>query len=699
MIIFNKMKISQKLSLILGMVITTFILIIFSIVFKNSYSVTLRQAEEIGRQISYVNQQNIMENLKNIELIEDIIVREVEYLIKNDSIEREDVVGMLLEALDQNPNIEGIGIAYEPNAFDGKDFENHNTPGSNEKGVFMPFVFGDTVTITHDEETVMDWYNIPRDTQTTLLSDPTMYNVFGDEEVMVVTVAKSIMRDGKFVGAITTDVSVDFIQHTIEKVSPYGGYAYVLDSNGNYISHGKDKEKMLENILVSSPNMEEITTNAYVEEQTALLTTPDGIKELEIIIPIGLDTSDTKWLFGTAIPEKNIMVDYYALRTTLFLLAVIAIIGILAISMLVIKNSLKGLQVTNEHLGFISHGDLSKDVPDTYLKRKDEVGQMANSVTAMKHALENMILGIIQQARKMDSITETIVLTLDKLGIDVADISSTTQDLSAGMEETSASTQEVNATANEIEKLAGIVSDKAGEGNKLISEIYQKSNLSKTNFENSQKNVFAIYNETRAELLDSLEEVKIIDQIGLLSNSIIAITEQTNLLALNAAIEAARAGESGRGFSVVADEIRKLAENSRQTVVEIQEITAQSVETVAKLSNDASKILDFMDVEVIKDYETMLNTTEDYTKDIGTIENLINQYSEISQELFTSIRGVIRAIDEVAIANNDGTEGALSIAGKTLNISEETNQIISLSAESKHTVDELNKLVGQFKIK
>ena len=111
--------------------------------------------------------------------------------------------------------------------------------------------------------------------------------------------------------------------------------------------------------------------------------------------------------------------------------------------------------------------------------------------------------------------------------------------------------------------------------------------------ENRQK-VQTMLGEIRGRLEQALEEAKVVEQIGVLADSILAITGQTNLLALNASIEAARAGEAGKGFAVVAEEIRVLAEQSKDAVANIQAVTENVDNAVANLANDSNHLLDFV---------------------------------------------------------------------------------------------------------
>ncbi|WP_373899387.1 methyl-accepting chemotaxis protein [Haloimpatiens sp. FM7315] len=358
----------------------------------------------------------------------------------------------------------------------------------------------------------------------------------------------------------------------------------------------------------------------------------------------------------------------------------------------------KSLKNSVETLRIVAEGDFSVKISKKYLNRKDEIGQLFKAIDTMKVSVREIVSGVIAGSKQSLGISETVDRAVSKLNENIENVSSTIQEVSAGMEETAASAEEMNATASEIEKGIEEVTDKTQNvANKSI-EISNKATELKINSENSKKEAVRLYEENQRQLEKAIEKSKSVQQINVLSEAILSITSQTNLLALNAAIEAARAGEAGKGFAVVAEEVRKLAEESNETANEIQNITKVVVDSVENLSTNSNNILEFMNKNVIPDYNNFVKTGDMYSEDADHYKAISEDLSAITEEILASVQNMIEIISSVSKATSQGAEGATDIAEKTTVVTEKTEELLLKADESKTQAENLMKLISKFKI-
>ena len=389
--------------------------------------------------------------------------------------------------------------------------------------------------------------------------------------------------------------------------------------------------------------------------------------------------------------------SYVTGRMTLFIISTLieGIIVVLLLIMIIIS-IIRPLKKCISSIGVMEQGDFSQAMGTALLKRRDDFGKLAASLESMRNEMSGLIGEVKSQATEITRMVQEIDDNIQALDEEIENVSATTEELAAGMEETEASSEEINAMSHEIESAAKSIATRSQDGATEADDIRDRAvGIKKTTTEND-KRTKAIHAEINEGLTKALEDIKVVDQIGVLAESIMEITGQTNLLALNASIEAARAGEAGKGFAVVADEIRVLAEQSKAAVVHIQDVTKNVVESVTNLADGAKKLLEFVGTDVVDSFAGFSDMADSYSNDAGSIDALVTDFSASSEQLLASINGVMDAIGEVSKAATEGATGTNDIAEKTGVVVEKAAEIKEKAEAAHHAADKLQQNVEHF---
>lgn len=379
-----------------------------------------------------------------------------------------------------------------------------------------------------------------------------------------------------------------------------------------------------------------------------------------------------------------------------FFIVILAITTALGISLYIIKNIRKSMSSLSLTLNSMKNGDFTVEIPEDVRSVKDEIGVMSMDVFLMQGSLKKLIEMVKNEAI---NVNQNVNGSLDNINImnnNLEDVSARTEELAANMEETAACSEEMTAATQEIERAIDTIAKNSQKGAVEVLNINKRASDTKESVNIAQKKADDIFDGTKGELEKAIENSKIVTQINVLSQSIMAITEQTNLLALNAAIEAARAGEAGKGFSVVAEEIRKLAEQSKEAVIEIQNITTKVIDSFTELTGSSNKLLQFVSTDVYEDYKTMLEVADKYKEDANFVENLVTEFSSTSEELLASIHDVLKTIDEVAQAASDGAEGTTDISQRIADVTLKSSNVLDLSNKSQDSSEKLKQEISKF---
>ena len=389
--------------------------------------------------------------------------------------------------------------------------------------------------------------------------------------------------------------------------------------------------------------------------------------------------------------------SYVTGRMTLFIISTLieGIIVVLLLIMIIIS-IIRPLKKCISSIGVMEQGDFSQAMGTALLKRRDDFGKLAASLESMRNEMSGLIGEVKSQATEITRMVQEIDDNIQALDEEIENVSATTEELAAGMEETAASSEEINAMSHEIESAAKSIATRSQDGATEADDIRDRAvGIKKTTTENDERTK-AIHAEINEGLTKALEDIKVVDQIGVLAESIMEITGQTNLLALNASIEAARAGEAGKGFAVVADEIRVLAEQSKAAVVHIQDVTKNVVESVTNLADGAKKLLEFVVTDVVDSFAGFSDMADSYSNDAGSIDALVTDFSASSEQLLASINGVMDAIGEVSKAATEGATGTNDIAEKTGVVVEKAAEIKEKAEAAHHAADKLQQNVEHF---
>lgn len=491
------------------------------------------------------------------------------------------------------------------------------------------------------------------------------------------------------------------------------GYFWIDQSDGtNIVLLGSDTE--------GTNRMEAKDANGYhMVKEIIRVAVEDGGGYADYVFPKEGETESSPkrsysayyepfdWVVGTGnytdyiddeIAEQDKIFSAYAMKRAYMLIGIcLAFLVIVLILAGGIANDItKTLKRIMEQIRVIAGGDLTHEMKAGDLKRKDDFGELANALSSMRKTMQGLIGQVKAGSGSIHSVVHDINSNMSQLNSEIEDVSATTQELAASMQETASSADQISEMSGEIEEAAKSIAIRAQSGAESAEDIHRRASEAKDTAGENRQKVTRMLEEIRTGLENALEKAKVVDQIGVLAEAILNITGQTNLLALNASIEAARAGEAGKGFAVVADEIRNLAEQSQETVTNIQNVTDSVSTAMNNLSVDANRLLSFVDTEVVESFDLFEQMAEAYNKDAANVNDLVSDFSATSEELLASIDGILGLIKGISEAANDGAAGTSNIAEKTVNIVNGSSDVLARAREAGNSAEDMQKNVTSF---
>jgi methyl-accepting chemotaxis protein len=462
---------------------------------------------------------------------------------------------------------------------------------------------------------------------------------------------------------------------TVEQISLVEKYA--LD-NENF---GNTRANIL-NLLVTG-RLDEATFLFGKVEEARIVT----LKNVDDMINQNIDIADK-----VNMESNKAFRHSYQLMIALIIGALMIAIGLgLILSNYITKSLKRGVDFAKS----LSEGNLAGKIK---IKSKDEFGVLGEALNIASQNTLVLVKKLNAIIKQLSSSSEELSMASGEISDKVMNINSSVFQISEGMSSTSTSTQKVSASGEEIEKSIMEIEKKSKIANDESYEIEERAKKINIESEAAIKHAREIYVEKHSKIINAINDGKVVEEIKNMAEVISQIASQTNLLSLNAAIEAARAGEQGRGFSVVAEEVRKLAEKSTLTVKNIQEVITKVQGAFKNLSDESNDILAFIDESIAKTFNDYLETGYQYKRDANVISQLSSTIAKNTQEVSPSINQVSSAIDTIAATLEEITAGSEEISSNVSEVVNAMNDISKSSQSQTELVQELTGIIEKFKI-